>query len=660
MDNFLHATILEQKIAQLERLLQDSEIQRNKERFLLRKFDLFNENTPMAVIDWDLDFRVTYWNKAAESIFGYSKEEAMGKQAYELIIPDQVRPKIDKIWESLSQKSGGARSPNENITKSNEIILCDWYNITLLDENGKVSGVSSLALDITEKNKAEEELKEINSRYKLLSELTFEGILIHKNGIIKDANTSLERLTLFKREEIIGKNVIETFVSDEYKLRAQENIDKKLTTPFELMVRKKNGQLCWFEVVGKNIQYQGEEIGAIAFREIEDRKKSEQELKNALYEAQESDRLKSSFLSTISHELRTPLNAVIGFSDLIDETMDIEEAASLSKLIFKSGNHLLEILNDIFDMSLLDEGAMVFVKQSHNLHNLLDEIEETISLEKRQMNKENVKLSFRLDAQNDDLIIHTDYKRFKQIFIHLLKNALKYTKEGSVELGYSIQSQSILFHVKDTGIGISEEDQKYIFEKFRQIDDKNTREYDGLGIGLSIAHTFCKNLGGNMTVDSSIGKGATFYVSFPREYLTNEVVNLPVVQKNDLNKLIGSTILIAEDDVVSYDLLRIYLKPYNVKLLWAKNGIEAIDIFSRNRTSIDLILMDIKMPVLSGYEATKEIKLMSPTVPIIAQTAYAIHNEKEIAFEAGCDDYVTKPITWSVLAYKMALHLRSK
>jgi PAS domain S-box-containing protein len=607
-----------------------------------------------------LDFRVTYWNKAAETIFGYTIEEALGKKATELIIPDQVRPTTDKIWESLSLRSGGARSTNENRTKSNKIILCEWYNISLVDETGKVSGVSSLALDITEKNKAEEELKEINSRYKLLSELTFEGILIHNNGIIIDANTSLERLTLYTREEIIGKNVIDIFVTDEFKSRAQENIDKKMTTPYEMIIRKQDGTLCWFEVVGKNIQYQGEEIRAVAFREIEDRKKSEQTLKNALWEAQESDRLKSSFLSTISHELRTPLNAVIGFSDLIDETMEIEEAASLSKLIFKSGNHLLEILNDIFDMSLLDEGAMVFVKQNQNLHNLLDEIEENITLEKRQMSKENVKLSFLKNVQNDDLIIYTDYKRFKQIFIHLLKNALKYTKDGSVELGYSIQSRAIVFYVRDTGIGISADNQKFIFEKFRQIDDKNTREYDGLGIGLSIAHTFCKNLGGNMTVDSSIGKGATFYVSFPRELLTNEKLEIPILQKNDLNKLNGITILIAEDDVVSFDLLRIYLKPYHVKLLWAKNGIEAIDIFSRNRTGIDLILMDIKMPVLSGYEATKEIKQMSPTVPIIAQTAYAIHNEKEIAFEAGCDDYVSKPITWSVLVDKMALHLRSK
>ena len=656
MENHSSNTSLALENARLRKLLNASEIQREKERFLLQKLDLFSGNTPMAVINWDLDAGITEWNKSAETIFGYTKEEALGKVAADFMLPESTKKLTNKVWESLYENTGGTRSTNENIRKDGKVITCEWYNTPLINEKGDVVGISSMALDITEKLNAEKAIEESNERFKMLSDLTFEGIVIHTNGIAIEINSSLERLTQYSREEIIGKNIIELLIVEKYIPLILQNIEKDEAIPYEVEGKRKDGKNIWVEIEAKNYHYNGQNLRAVAIRDISQRKKNEQELRKALYEAQESERLKSTFLSTISHELRTPLNAVIGFSDLIDEDMDIAEAASLSKMIFKSGNHLLEILNDIFDLSMLEEGTMILSKQDYDLHTLLDEVQEHILLEKRKMNKDNLALIFNFNTDNN-LQINTDQKHFKQVLIHLLKNALKYTKEGSVELGYKLIPKAYEFYIKDTGIGIDKKKQDYIFDHFRQLDDRHTREFEGVGIGLSIAKTLCENLGGEIGVESELGKGSTFYFRIPRE---NDSYTIPpkiLETGNDLSILYGKTILIAEDDAGSFELLEMYLKPWKIKILWAKNGVEAIDLFNKNK-HIDIILMDIKMPILSGYEATKEIKIVMPTVPIIAQTAYAINNEKEIALAAGCDDYISKPISWTVLSEKMVIHLQ--
>ncbi|RLD39655.1 MAG: hypothetical protein DRI74_00320 [Bacteroidetes bacterium] len=657
MKNHSQNTLLSLENARLRKLLNHSEAQRKKERFLLQKLDLFSENTPMAVINWDLNAGITDWNKSAEIIFGYTKEEALGKIAADFMLPEATKKLTNKVWKSLYENTGGTRSTNENIRKDGKIITCEWYNTPLVNEKGDVVGISSMALDITEKLNAEKAIKESNARFKMLSELTFEGIVIHRDGIAIETNSSLERLTLYTREELIGKNIIELLIADKYIPLIRENIQKNTATPYEIEGKRKDGKTIWVEIEAKNFHYNGQKLSVVAIRDIQERKKNEQKLQKALYEAQESERLKSSFLSTISHELRTPLNAVIGFSDLIDENMDIKEAAELSKMIFKSGNHLLEILNDIFELSMLEEGSMILSKQSYDLNTILDEVKEHILLEKRKMNKNNLSLIFDYDIEKS-LQIYTDQKHFKQVLINLLKNALKYTKEGFVKLGYNINPGVYEFYVKDTGIGIPKEKQKHIFDHFRQLDDKHTREFEGVGIGLSIAKKLCENLGGELRVESEIGKGSIFYFRIPQENNTADINLKPTKVSIDLSILYGKTILIAEDDADSFELLEMYLKPWKVKILWAKNGVEAIDIFTKNK-DVDIILMDIKMPILSGYEATKEIKLIKSEIPIIAQTAYAINNEKEIALAAGCDDYISKPISWAALSEKIVIHLQN-
>lgn len=656
MEDHSSSTSLTLENARLRKLLKESEIQREKERFLLQKLDLFSENTPMAVINWDLNSGITDWNTSAEIIFGYTKEEAFGKMAADFMLPESAKNFTHEVWKSLCNNTGGTRSTNENIRKDGKVITCEWYNTPLTNEKGDVVGITTMALDITEKINSEKVIKESNARFKMLSDLSFEGILIHKDGVVIEVNSSLEKLTQYSREEIIGNNGVELLVVDEYIPLILENIKKNLTTPYELELKRKDGTNIWVEIEAENFYYDGQDVRAAAIRDVSLRKENDQKLQKALYEAQESERLKSAFLSTISHELRTPLNAVIGFSDLIDKSMSIDEAVSLSKMIFDSGNHLLKIINDIFDLSVLEEGTIVLLKEKHNLYDLLDEVLEHSYQEKRKMGKANLELSFDIENKYKDLIIVTDHKRFKQILIHLIKNALKYTKEGSIEIGFSIIQNAIKFYVKDTGIGIAKDKQEIIFNLFRQLDDSHTREFEGVGIGLSIAKSLCENLGGKMSLESELNRGSTFYFTIP--YETEKEENAKIKDaSNERNILSGKTILIAEDDISSFELLKMYLTPLNANVLWTRNGIEAIKIFKKNK-SIDLVLMDIKMPALSGYVAAKEIKKISPLIPIIAQTAYAFENEKTIALEAGCDDYVSKPISWPILFKKIIIHLQ--
>lgn len=656
MEDHSSSTSLTLENARLRKLLKESEIQREKERFLLQKLDLFSENTPMAVINWNLNSGITDWNKSAEIIFGYTKEDAFGKMAADFMLPESAKNFTHEVWKSLCNNTGGTRSTNENIRKDGKVITCEWYNTPLTNEKGDVVGITTMALDITEKINSEKVIKESNARFKMLSDLSFEGILIHKDGVVIEVNSSLEKLTQYSREEIIGNNGVELLVVDEYIPLILENIKKNLTTPYELELKRKDGTNIWVEIEAENFYYDGQDVRAAAIRDVSLRKENDQKLQKALYEAQESERLKSAFLSTISHELRTPLNAVIGFSDLIDKSMSIDEAVSLSKMIFDSGNHLLKIINDIFDLSVLEEGTIVLLKEKHNLYDLLDEVLEHSYQEKRKMGKANLELSFDIENKYKDLIIVTDHKRFKQILIHLIKNALKYTKEGSIEIGFSIIQNAIKFYVKDTGIGIAKDKQEIIFNLFRQLDDSHTREFEGVGIGLSIAKSLCENLGGKMSLESELNRGSTFYFTIP--YETEKEENAKIKDaSNERNILSGKTILIAEDDISSFELLKMYLTPLNANVLWARNGIEAIKIFKKNK-SIDLVLMDIKMPALSGYVAAKEIKNISPLIPIIAQTAYAFENEKTIALEAGCDDYVSKPISWPILFKKIIIHMQ--
>lgn len=376
-----------------------------------------------------------------------------------------------------------------------------------------------------------------------------------------------------------------------------------------------------------------------------ERKQKEQELIKALEKAKESDRLKSAFLATMSHELRTPLNAIIGFSDIIKEDLPIAEIIEFSQTIHSSGNHLLTIVEDLFDITLIETGELKIIKTDVNLDALLNEVKEIIKIEQLNLKKADLELNLAIPDSQKQLRVNTDPWRLKQIFINLLKNALKFTHKGSVNFGFEIESQDkfevIKFFVKDTGIGIPKDKHELIFDVFRQIEDSHTRTYGGTGIGLSISRRLTELLGGRMWVDSDTN-GSSFYFTIP-------LVEIDDQDKPDIKAESSSTsndavtLLIVEDDESSFEYLKVVLKKTAQFILWAPNGEEAVEL-CKNNPDIDLVLMDINMPVMNGYDATKAIKEFRPNLPIIAQTAYAIAGDREKSLAAGCDEYISKPI----------------
>ncbi len=391
-----------------------------------------------------------------------------------------------------------------------------------------------------------------------------------------------------------------------------------------------------------------------------ERKKTEQDLTNALIKATESDRLKSVFLATMSHELRTPLSAIIGFSDIINKDMSIDNILKFIKKINSCGSQLQGIIEDLFDITLIESGQVQIQKENTQLKPLLDEVNEIMKFEQLNINKPNVSFVLDNSSQSESLVINTDRSKLKQILINLLKNAFRFTFDGHINYGYNIETingKSMLkFYIADTGIGIPKDKQELIFDMFMQVDDSSTRTYGGTGIGLSIAKKLTEYLGGEIWLESTEDKqvesvGSTFYFTIPIEESEDVGYSKETDRDVELEKFIignAQNILIVEDNEDHFDFLEYVLNKPGINIIRANNGEESVKLCKDNN-NIDLVLMDINLPIMNGYEATSKIKKIRPNLPIIAQTARAISGEREKALEAGCDDYISKPFKKEVL-----------
>lgn len=381
------------------------------------------------------------------------------------------------------------------------------------------------------------------------------------------------------------------------------------------------------------------------------------DLKSALKKAEESDRLKSSFLANMSHEIRTPMNGILGFSDLLgDDDLSIDDRRMYLEIIKNSGRHLLSIINDIIDISKLDSGLLSASFIDINLNHLMDELLVTYQNEKAVAYKEDLTIELEKSFEENESYIFTDDVRLKQILLNLLSNALKFTNKGHIRFGYTMLNDKLLFFVEDTGKGIAKNKQGVIFERFRQEEENYTRQFGGTGLGLSISIGLVELLGGEMWLVSEEGIGSTFYFTIAnnKSSISNLIASesYPISNKNISNK----KILIAEDMDDNIELLKIILGDKGVSLLFARHGLDAINLCKAN-DDIDLILMDIQMPVLNGLEATSQIKQFKPDIPIIAMTAFAMAEEKAKCLERGCDDYISKPFTKSDLITVISKHL---
>jgi len=367
--------------------------------------------------------------------------------------------------------------------------------------------------------------------------------------------------------------------------------------------------------------------------------------------AVESDRLKSAFLATMNHELRTPLNHILGFSDLILGGVKPEVVIDYAKKIQESGKSLLSIIEDIFELALVEQADIKLRKQTFSLSDLFVENKASFDNILASSGKdEQIALIYKADKEFISKNITSDRSKINQVLINLFKNSVKFTDTGSIEFGFKmLKDNKLRFYIKDTGIGIPPDKQSIIFDWFRQGDDSHSRLYGGVGIGLALSRKIAQVLKGELTVESESGSGSTFFFTLPVELADSKtaVPSETPTQYIELN-LSGKTILIVEDDPLSRSLLRTYLKKTSAITIEADEGSDAIRKWHDN-LSVDLILMDLKMPGMDGFVATHLIKSEKPDLPIIALTAYSLAEDREKALEAGCDSVITKPVDRSVL-----------
>ena len=375
-----------------------------------------------------------------------------------------------------------------------------------------------------------------------------------------------------------------------------------------------------------------------------------EKLMRAIVKAEEADVLKNSFLSNMSHEIRTPMNAILGFSNLLSHKeisgLEKEEFVNLINLNVKN---LLSIVEDLIDISKIDSGQLQIRNTPVSLHDLLHDVYNSFSDDIKRRGQLNIKLYLKEGMSDTNTMILTDGQRLKQVLANLVGNGIKFTDRGFVEFGYELKNEDELqFYVKDTGIGLPVGKEERIFERFYKFSEGRQTLYGGTGIGLSLVKDLLYLMGGRIWIDSEPKVGTTFFFTVPYHKVKN--VSKPYKDRRAANvyNWEGKTFLIAEDEEDNFRYLEVALSISNASLIWARTGLEAVDIFKRIE-NIDLVLMDIKMPEMDGYDATKEIKKQNSSVPVIAQTAYAMSEEREKSIVAGCDDYIAKPIGYEDL-----------
>ncbi len=478
--------------------------------------------------------------------------------------------------------------------------------------------------------------------FKHLFESSPEAIALLDNKYhILQVNNMFTKLFGYGKQDITDKDLDQLIVPPDYIEQASVKnklLDEGKDVSFETRRKTKAGQVIPVSVLATPIHIRSDKAGFyVIYRDITEQKQHERDLDKARQKAEESDRLKTSFLANMSHEIRTPMNAIIGFSSLLEEP-DITEKDTREyiRIIKTASKNLLTLIDDIIAVSKIEANQIYPEKDYFNLKDLMEKLHKSFSAIKNQQGKKDLKLSIAIP--DNDLNIFNDEKRVEQIFSYLLDNAIKFTEKGEVTYGYKLNKKEISFFVKDTGIGIEEEMQKTIFERFRQVDESPTRRYSGTGLGLTIAKSMVELLGGDITLESGKDRGSKFVFTLP--LIKKE--KHPEERNRTITDLTGKKILIAEDVVTNFLYLESAIKPFNVNIIWAKNGKEAVNMTEKEKP--DLVLMDIQMPVMDGNEAMRIIKKANEKIPVIAQTAYAMEGDLRKIKKEGYDDFIIKPI----------------
>jgi len=555
------------------------------------------------------------------------------------------------------------------------------------DENNKITGSFGTAQDITIQKKLELELinakekaENNENRYRSLIKNLDAGIIVHAadTSIIMNNQRASELLGL-SSDQMKGKVAIDPtwkFVYQDFSpMPLEEYPVMQILTNRKVMkwrvfgIHRKADDIVWVMGNGVPIWNHNIEISEviISFIDITERINSEilianknkeialqnnelnktnRKLLAAKEKAEESDRLKSAFLANMSHEIRTPMNGILGFTNLLKiPGLTGEDQQKFIDIIEKSGDRMLSTVNDIIDISKIEAGQVDVTISYINLNKQMNELFEFFLPEAK---KKNIQLSITNQIPDQLANFKSDKEKLNSILTNFIKNAIKYTPDGSIKIGYSVKENGkqneLEFYVKDTGIGIPKERQNAIFNRFEQADIEDRQVYEGSGLGLAISKAYVEMLGGKIWVESEEGVGSQFYFTIPYD-ASNDKTHKKNIEDSNKQPSVKENLkaLIVDDDEFTITYLSIILEEYAKEILIAKSGNDAVEMCHKN-TDIDIVLMDIKIPGIDGYEATQQIREFNKEVFIVAQTAYAQSDDREKAIVAGCDDYITKPI----------------